>query len=154
MIMRIISLRKSVPMLLLLALLLAISGFAQTSASLNGTVHDPNGGAVAGAKITLKATGAATHLDTTTNSEGFYTFPIIQPGTYTVTIEAGGFKKSVKSGIVVNASDRQSTGVTVLEIGDISNTVEVTADAAQLQIKTESGEQSTAINNQQIQNLA
>ena len=58
---------------------------------------------------------------------------------------ASGFKKSVKSGIVVNASDRQSTGVTVLEVGDISNTVEVTADAAQLQIKTESGEQSTAI---------
>jgi hypothetical protein len=71
-----------------------------------------------------------------------------------VTIEATGFKKSVKSGIVVNASDRQSTGVTALEIGELSNTVEVTADAAQLQIKTESGEQGTAINNQQLQNLA
>jgi hypothetical protein len=141
-------------MLLSLALLLAVSAFAQTSASLSGTVHDPQGGAVVGAKVTLKDAGGATNLDTTTNSEGFYTFPIIQPGTYTVTIEAAGFKKSVKTGIVVNASDRQSTGVMVLEIGDISNTVEVTADAAQLQIKTESGEQGTAINNQQIQNLA
>src|SRR5215467_7407600 len=152
--MRIKSLRKNTPILLSLALLLAISAFAQTSASLSGTVHDPQGGAVVGAKITLKDAGGATHLETSANNEGFYTFPIIQPGTYTVAIEATGFKKSVKSGVVVNASDRQSTGITVLEIGDISNTVEVTADAAQLQIKTESGEQGTAVNNQQIQNLA
>src|SRR5215468_11084817 len=154
MIMRINSLHKKTPMLLSLALLLALSAFAQTSASLSGTVHDTQGAAVVSAKVTLKDAGGKVQLDTTTNSEGFYTFPIIQPSTYTVTIEAAGFKKSVKSGIVVNASDRQSTGVTVLEVGDISNTVEVTADAAQLQIKTESGEQSTAINNQQIQNLA
>src|SRR5215510_5166593 len=152
--MRINSLRKKTPLLLSLALLLAVSGVAQTSASLSGTVHDSQGGAVVGAKVMLKDAGGKVQLDTTTNNEGFYTFPIIQPATYTVTIEATGFKKSVKSGVVVNASDRQSTGVTVLEVGDISNTVEVTADAAQLQIKTESGEQSTAINNQQIQNLA
>jgi carboxypeptidase family protein/TonB-dependent receptor-like protein len=152
--MRINSLRKKTPLLLSLALLLAGSAFAQTSASLSGTVHDSQGGAVAGAKVMLKDAGGTVQLETTTNSEGFFTFPIIQPSTYTVTIEATGFKKSVKSGIVVNASDRQSTGVTVLEVGDISNTVEVTADAAQLQIKTESGEQGTAINNQQIQNLA
>jgi Carboxypeptidase regulatory-like domain/TonB-dependent Receptor Plug Domain len=148
------SLRKNAPILLSLALLLAVSAFAQTSASLSGTVHDPQGGAVAGAKVILKDAGGATHLESATSNEGFYTFPIIQPGTYTVTIEAPGFKKFVKSGIVVNASDRQSIGVTVLEIGDISNSVEVTADAAQLQIKTESGEQGAAVNNQQIQNLA
>src|SRR5262247_1891023 len=152
--MRINSLRKKTPLLLSLALLLAVSAFAQTSASLSGTVHDSQGGAVAGAKVMLKDAGGTVQLDTTTNGEGFYTFPVIQPGTYTVTVEAPGFKKSVKSGIVVNASDRQSTGVTVLEIGDISNSVEVTADAAQLQIKTESGEQGAAVNNQQIQNLA
>ncbi|HYW69680.1 MAG TPA: carboxypeptidase regulatory-like domain-containing protein, partial [Pyrinomonadaceae bacterium] len=152
--MRINTLRKNTPMLLSLALMLAVSAFAQTSASLSGTVHDPQGGAVVGAKVNLKDAGGKVQLETTTNGEGFYTFPVIQPGTYTVTIEATGFKKSVKSGVVVNASDRQSTGVTALEIGDISNSVEVTADAAQLQIKTESGEQGTAVNNQQIQNLA
>jgi outer membrane receptor protein involved in Fe transport len=152
--MRINSLRKKTPMLLSLALLLAVSAFGQTSASLSGTVHDPQGGAVAGAKVSLKDTGGTTQLDTTTNSEGFYIFPILQPGTYTVTIEASGFKKSVKSGIVVNASDKQSAGVISLEVGGIENTVEITADAAQLQIKTESGEQGTAINNQQLQNLA
>src|SRR5215813_122951 len=152
--MRINSLRKKTPLLLSLALLLAVSGVAQTSASLSGTVHDAQGGAVVGAKVFLKDAGGKTQLETTTNAEGFYTFPIIQPSTYTVTIEASGFKKFIQSGVVVNASDRQSTGTTVLEVGDIATTVEVTADAAQLQIKTESGEQGTAVNNQQIQNLA
>ena len=112
--MHINSLRKKTPMLLSLALLLAVSAFAQTSASLSGTVHDAQSAAVAGAKVHLKNTAGTTQLETTTNAEGFYTFPIIQPGTYTVTIEATGFKKSVQSGVVVNASDRQSTGTTVL----------------------------------------
>ena len=145
--------KRTIP-LALLAMLFAATAFAQTSASLSGTVHDPQGNAVVGAKISLTNTAGTTQLDTTTNSEGFYTFPVIQPGNYTVTIEAPGFKKTAKSGIVVNASDKQSAGITALEVGDIANTVEVTADAAQLQIKTESGEQGTAINNQQIQNLA
>src|SRR5262249_1005664 len=111
--MRINSLRKKTPLLLSLPLFLSVSAVAQPSAGLSGTVHDSQGGAVVGAKVMLKDAGGKVQLDTTTNSEGFYTFPIIQPATYTVTIEATGFKKSVKSGIVVNASDRQSTGVTV-----------------------------------------
>src|SRR5262245_18227781 len=116
--MRINALRKKTPLLLSLALLLAVSGVAQTSASLSGTVHDSEGGASVGAKLMLKEAGGKVQLDTTTNSEGFYTFAIIQLATYTVTIEVTGFKKSVKLGIVVNASDRQSTGVTLLEVGD------------------------------------
>src|SRR5262249_23293830 len=76
------------------------------------------------------------------------------PGTYTVTVEANGFKKTVHTGMVVNANDKQSTGIITLEVGGIENTVEVIADAAQLQIKTESGEQGNVINNTQLQNLA
>lgn len=139
---------------ILLALVLAIFAFGQTSASLSGTVHDPNGSAVAGAKVTVSDSSKNLQIDAKTNSDGSFTFPVLQPGSYTVTIEAQGFKKAVQTGIVINASDRQSTGVIKLEVGDLSNTVEVTADAAQLQIKSESGEQSTAINNQQLQNLA
>jgi hypothetical protein len=137
-----------------LTLLLAIFAFGQTSASLSGTVHDPNGSAVAGAKVIVTNPDKNLTLEAQTGSDGTFTFPVLQPGNYTITIEAAGFKKAIQSGIVINASDRQSTGTIKLEVGELSNTVEVTADAAQLQIKTESGEQSTAINNQQIQNLA
>jgi len=145
--------KRTVPAFIL-TLLLAVFTYGQTSASLSGMVHDPNGSALAGAKVTVSNPAKNLQIEAKTNSDGTFTFPVLQPGEYSVTIEAQGFKKAVQSGIVINASDRQSTGIIKLEVGDLSNTVEVTADAAQLQIKTESGEQSNSINNQQIQNLA
>jgi hypothetical protein len=152
--MRINSLRKKTPMLLTLALLLAVSAFAQNTGSLSGIVQDPNGGALAGAKVTVSDPTKGFQLETKTNSDGIFSFSTIPPGTYTVTIEASGFKKTVKSGIILNIADRQSTGVIALEVGGIENTVEITADAAQLLVKTESGEISQVINGEQVRNLA
>src|SRR5262245_55779313 len=152
--MRINSLRKKTPMLLSLALLLAVSAFAQNTGSLSGIVQDPNGGALAGAKVTVSDPNKGFQLETKTNSEGTFSFSTGPPGTYTVTVEATGFKKTVKSGIVLNIADRQSTGVIALEIGSIENTVEVTTDAAQLLVKTESGEISQTISGEQVKNLA
>jgi hypothetical protein len=67
-----------------------------------------------------------------------------------VTVEASGFKKAVKSGIVINVNDRQSTGVISLEIGGVGDIVQITADASQLLLKTESAEQSQVINSEQV----
>lgn len=145
--------RRAVP-LALLTLLFATTAFGQTSASLSGIVQDPNGGVVNGAKVTVSDPTKGLQLETTTNSEGIFAFSTLQPGTYTVTIEASGFKKTVKTGIVLNVADKQSTGRIMLEVGGIENTVEVTADAAQLLLKTESGEQSQVINGEQVSNLA
>lgn len=140
---------------LLFACLLALTAFGQNTGSLSGTVHDPQGNAIAGAKVTVSDPARNFQLDTTTSSDGTFSFATLQPSTYTVTVEAQGFKKFVQSGVVINIADRQSTGILTLEVGSLTGeTVEVTADAAQLQIKTESGEQSNSINNQQIQNLA
>ncbi len=145
--------RRAVP-LTLLTLLFAVTAFGQTSASLSGIVQDPNGGVVNGAKVIVSDPSKGLQLETTTNSEGIFAFPALQPGTYTVTIEANGFKKFVKSGVVLNVADKQSTGRITLEVGGFESTVQVTADAAQLLIKTESGEQSQVINGEQIANLA
>lgn len=131
--------RKFIP-LMLLTLLFTFTALAQTSGSLSGSVQDPQGGAIAGAKVMVSDPTRNFQLDTTTNNEGTFTFTTLQPGTYTVTIEAGGFKKVVKTGITLNAADRQSTGTIKLEVGQIGDTVQVVADAAQLLIKTESGE--------------
>jgi hypothetical protein len=148
-----VSFKRLIP-LAVLAMVFAATAFAQTSASLSGTVQDSKGGVIPGATIKLTNTAGTTQLETTTNGDGFYSFPIIQPGTYIVTVEAPGFKKSIRSGIVVNASDKQTTGVIVLEVGDISNSIEVISSSAQLAIKTESGEVGTAIVNTQLQDLA
>ena len=141
--------KRAFPLLLLL-MALTFSAMAQTSASLSGTVTDPNGGAVAGAKITVSNPAMNLAIEAKTSADGSFSFPTLQPGTYTVTIEASGFKKTVKSGIVLNIADRQSTGAIVLEVGDISNTVEITADASQLLLKTESAEQSQVISGEQV----
>ena len=145
---------KKFASLLILTCLFAFSALAQTSGSLSGTVQDAQGGVLAGAKVMVSDITRNFQLDTTTNSDGTFTFTTLQPGTYTVTIEASGFKKVVKTGITLNAADRQSTGTIKLEIGQIGETVQIIADSEQLLIKTESGEQGTAVNNQQIQNLA
>jgi hypothetical protein len=152
--MRINSLYKRALALLSLALVFSLTAFGQTSASLSGIVQDPQGGVVNGAKVTVSDPTKGLQLETTTNSEGIFTFSTLQPGTYTVTVEASGFKKFVKTGVVLNVADKQSTGRITLEVGGIENTVEVTADASQLLLKTESGEQSQVISGEQVSNLA
>lgn len=138
----------------LLTLCLTVFALGQTSSSLSGIVQDSNGGAIAGAKVTASDSSKNLQIDTKTSSDGNFSFPALQAGTYTVTVEAQGFKKSVKTGIVIAVADRHSTGVIALEVGDIANTVEITADAAQQLIKTESGEQGQVISSQQVENLA
>src|SRR5262245_49305149 len=109
----------------LVTMLLSSIAFGQTSASLSGTVHDPEGKAVVGAKVTLSDPAKNLQLAATSSSDGTFSFPTLQPGNYTVTVESQGFKKYVKSGIIVNVNDRQSTGILQLEIGAIGDVVEV-----------------------------
>ena len=151
------TLKRTVPhwiAIMLLLLASALTALGQTSASLSGTVTDSNGSAVIGAKITVSDPSKNLQIETKTSSDGNFSFPTLQPGTYNVTVEAQGFKKAVKTGLVLAVADRQSTGVIALEVGDIANTVEITADAAQQLIKTESGEQSQVISGEQVANLA
>src|SRR5215471_4365614 len=155
-IMRSIASRAIYPLGLMMLLLLlgTATAFGQASASLSGVVHDPQGNAVSGAKVVLTDPTKNFQLETTTSGEGTFTFTPIAASTYEVSVEAQGFKKALRTGIVVNVSDKQSTGVIQLEVGQIGDVVEVTAAAAQLQIRTESGEQGNVITNTQVQNLA
>ena len=94
--------------------------------TLRGEVTDPSGAVVAGAMVT--ATNIATNVarTTTTSGSGSFNFPNLLAGTYTVTVEKPGFKSSVQKNVVVPAA-RQSTANTTLMVGDVSDTVEVTA---------------------------
>ena len=88
-------------------------GFSQaTTGTLAGTVIDTGGNVVANATVRLKNEGTGLETTTVSNGEGAYSFAALLPGSYTVTTEAQGFKRSVKTGVQVKV------GITnPLEIG-------------------------------------
>lgn len=127
--------RSSILVVLVAALALVFSGsaFAQsTTGTLRGQVLDPTGAVVANAQVTATnmETGVSTKIATT--SAGTYSFPSILPGRYTVTVEMAGFKKFVKSGVLVVA-DKDNVADAQLEVGGATELIEVSAAAVQVQ---------------------
>ena len=116
--------------LLFALLLLSNVAFGQAGTStVGGIVTDPDGKVVAGASVTLTNTGTNTSRTTTSNDVGKYSFEFVQPGDYRVEVEAKGFKKSVLNDI--HALVAQSTAADVkLELGQVTETVTVSANAA------------------------
>src|SRR5438093_4641395 len=119
--------------LLSLMFALSIPAFAQLSTgSLSGTVTDPSGAAVAGATVTATQTTTGRSLLTVSTDAGLYAFPNLDVGPYTLTVENTGFKKLSRSNIVISISTRSVVDVT-LEVGDVAETVTVTAEVPVLQ---------------------
>lgn len=115
-----------------LSLMLCFAAFAfgqRTTGNIEGTVTDPNGAVVPNATVTAKATGAtAGGVQTTTaNSDGYFQFVQIPPGTYTVTATGTGFKSSRQD--VTVTVDRTANTTFKLEVGGSDVTVDVTADS-------------------------
>src|SRR5256714_8598975 len=105
---------------------LVILGFAATAraqfrAGIQGTVSDPAGAVVAEATATLKDNGTGKTQQTTTSGEGFYRFSELAPGTYTLTVEKAGFKRSSLDNVVVSAEQGQGVD-NVLTTGEVSET--------------------------------
>jgi hypothetical protein len=117
-------------------LLLAAAAFGQR-ASITGRVTDSAGAVVPGARVV--ATGAATGVNSTavTNGEGYYSIPFLPPGGYTVQVELTGFQTAVRSGITIETEQVARIDVT-LQVGAVSERVEVTARAPVLDSETAS----------------
>jgi hypothetical protein len=129
------------------------SSFAQTSgsATLRGAVRDPQGAVVAGATVTLINERTKDERKAATNDDGGYSFSALTPGTYTIKVEAPGFKKAEQSGIAVETSSTRGLDVG-MEVGQPSETVTITATGNQLQ--TETGAKENTISAKQIENLS
>jgi Carboxypeptidase regulatory-like domain/TonB dependent receptor/TonB-dependent Receptor Plug Domain len=100
--------------------------------SITGTVTDPSGAVVSGAKVTLTNEGTGTSLSTTTGADGVYEFSPVRIGTYKLDLSAGGFKKEIQTHVVVDVSARVPANFK-LQPGAVSETVEVTSAAPVLQ---------------------
>jgi len=135
--------------LLFLALPYTLSAQA-VNATLLGTVTDPTGASVPGAKVTATQVATSTPYASTTNQSGNYTIPNLPPGTYSVTIEAKGFKKSTQQNIdvLINSSTRVDMS---LVTGSVSESIEVTTAPPLLQ--TDRADISTKLEAHQIENL-
>jgi hypothetical protein len=119
-----------------LLLLASITAIAQNSAgSLSGAVTDGNGAAVVSAKIIAKQDSTGRQFETVTTSEGLYAFPNLDVGSYTLAVEQPGFKRLTRQNIIIAISNRTVADLK-LEIGDVSQSVTVTSDAASLQTAT------------------
>jgi trimeric autotransporter adhesin len=118
--------------------------------SLRGRVLDPAGAGTPAARLTLIDEATLVPRTTVSDAKGEYDFAAVTPATYTVTVEADGFKKLERKGVEILTQINSSLDLT-LEIGQTSEQVNVTAEAPQLQ--TADGSTGQLIANQQITDL-
>ena len=135
----------------LAALLLTALALAQSfQGNLRGRVADPSGSPAAGARITLTDEATTLSRATVTNDQGEYVFNALRPATYTIAVEATGFKKLERKGVEVGTQEAITVDL-ALELGQVTESVSVTAEAPAL----ETGDASTGqlLETQQITDL-
>ena len=121
-----------------------------TTGTILGTVHDPSGAAIAGAKVTITDVAKGTTTQYQTDQNGEYNAAFLIPGNYTVSVEKEGFKRAVSSNVVLDVDQKARVDV-ALEVGQVSQTLEVTA-AAPL-VRSESAELGEVVGQRQVQDL-
>jgi hypothetical protein len=115
---------------------------------ITGQVSDA-GGAVVPNAIVVATSPQQTYRAMTTG-KGDFTIPLVQPGQYSVSVEAAGFKKSEKSGVIVDVSEKLALTFT-LDVGSIAETISVSAD--QTQVNTSDASGGSIIDQEQVQTL-
>ena len=142
---------------LVLALLacafLALPGIAHAQAlygSVTGTVTDNSGASIPGVTVTVTNEGTGLKLETTSDGEGGYTVRNVLPGTYTLSASLQGFKTFSQTGIPLTAGNILRVNAS-LEIGDLTESVTVTSEAALL--KTDKADVSVELQPKEITDL-
>ena len=118
-------------------------------AALSGHITDPSGAAVSGARIEIKSTTTGAVLNTVSADDGSYQFPYVNPGEYTITVEKAGFRRVVRVGVTLKVSERGVVDIP-LSLGEVTQSVNVSADAALVQ--TESADRGLSIENNRVEN--
>ncbi|PYV85758.1 MAG: hypothetical protein DMG05_22070, partial [Acidobacteria bacterium] len=128
--------------------LLPADSLAQmTTGTILGKVTDPSGAAVPGAQVTITNLGTRIVKTFATDENGNYLVSYLLPGSYEVTAEKAGFKKSTQTGITLQVDQKARVDL-ALELGEMSESVSVMAEAAL--VKTERSESAQVINSKQI----
>jgi hypothetical protein len=118
-----------------------------TTGTILGRIVDPSGAAVPGAQVTITNVGTTIAKTFVTDEDGNYIVSYLLPGSYEVTAEKVGFKKSTQTGITLQVDQKARVDLT-LQIGEVSESVNVEAEVPL--VKTESSESAQVITSKQI----
>src|SRR5712692_6014673 len=141
-----------VRMILAFVVLAATSLVAQTfRGTVLGTVTDPSGAVVSGAKVAVKNVNTGLERTTETSTDGSYSVPELPIGTYTVTISQSGFQTSVTSAVEVDVATERRVDAT-LKPGEVATKVEVSGELLP-QVETTSAELGGTLTTAMIENL-
>ncbi len=122
--------------LFILGLLLVPAAFSQQSqATITGTVTDSSGAKAPGVKVEIKNTGTGVTTTVTTNQDGAYEAPFLQPGNYDITASSTGFKTVVKNNVQLTVGGRYAADF-VLQPGELSQQITVAAGVQQIETTT------------------
>jgi outer membrane receptor protein involved in Fe transport len=131
---------KRVPAFVLSFLLLAATAYAGVTGSISGTVSDPSGGVVVGASVVALNVDTGVKSTTQTNGQGFYSFPNLPIGRYSVQIQATGFAEFQVTNLIVDVNNALRVDAT-LKMGAITEVVSISATVAQVETQsTQMGE--------------
>jgi hypothetical protein len=145
------SFRLPVLLLAVVCVASAVPMWAQKDAgTIVGTVKDQTGAIVTNAKVTVSDVERGIHLETTTNESGEYVAGPLRVGRYTVTVEHPGFKRSITPPVDLDVQQRIALDVE-LQVGQISESIEVTAATPLLE--TETSELGQVVDNKRMANL-
>ncbi len=134
----------------ILALFSAAFAFAQTNATLTGTVSDSSGAVIPSAEIAIMNMETGESYSTATNETGSYTIPFVKPGTFELVVMTPGFKQYTRAGIRLDTASSVRADA-VLELGEVTESVTVEADVPLL--KTENSSVGGVIKNTSIANM-
>jgi hypothetical protein len=121
-----------------------------TTSRLEGVVQDQSGAVVPNAKVVVTNKQTQAHAEVTTDASGNYVLPSLQPGFYTMSVEAAGFRKSVLNNIELNVSDTVAQNVR-LEVGQTTESVVV--EATTVAVQTSDSQISRAVTMREIDTL-
>ncbi len=124
---------------------------AQTTGTISGTVSDKSGGAVPGAKVTVKNQGGTITQTTDTNGDGAYSVPALPSGKYDITVTAQGFQKYDVKGVTLDVAQKARVDIT-LTVGSVTQEVTVTGENV-AQVDTQSSEIGNTITGKQVNEL-
>ncbi len=131
----------------------ATIGTSQTiTATVTGSVKDGQGGVIPGATVVLLSESRGTKsTPAVTNATGDFVLPNVPADTYSVEVTMSGFKTLKRSGIIVGAGNRVEVGTLTIEVGGMSETIEVKGESPVIQ--SNSGERSFTIPTESVTNL-